>query len=105
MVAIVLLAIFVLLPRRIRSAIYKLIETFKENNATSPKNAITYDKLGIWPPPSMFSLRARLKDYKQEALTALINTEIIQMTEDGKYYLSEDKLMVSKLYRPESYSR
>jgi len=47
----------------------------------------------------------RPRDYKPHALTTLIRAEIIQMTEDGKLYLLEEKLIDSRFYKPQSYFR
>ena len=45
------------------------------------------------------------RDYKQYALNMLMKSEIIQVTEDGKMYLSEDKLYASGIDSGASYSR
>jgi len=39
----------------------------------------------------------RFRDYKPAALQGLIRVEIVQVTEEGKVYLSEEKLKTTKL--------
>ena len=88
-----------MVPRwRLRHAIRQVIQIFKEHNATDIKNAKTVDELGL-RPRSMMEGMFRGRDYKPYALSALIRAEIIQTTEDGKLYLSEDKLIASGLER------
>jgi hypothetical protein len=41
----------------------------------------------------------RGRDYKPYALTALMNAGVVKTTEDGKLYLSEEKLSASTLSR------
>ena len=96
---LLLLSFFVIVPWRMRRAIPKLIKVFIERNATRPTNAITYNELGI--KSSMFGL-GFMKDYKKESLDVLIKMEIVQLAEDGRLFLSEDKLNNSKLYKLQS---
>lgn len=102
-VAALLLAFFVVKPWLVRRALPKVIRIFKEHNATSVKNAVRFEELGI-RASDMFDLRF-LKDFKKDALDFLLKVDIVQMTEDGRFYLAEDKLNNSKLYKFQSYSR
>ena len=104
MVVILVLAIFVILPWRMRRAMRIIIRTFVEHNATSAKNAIAMDELKI-KSQSIFSLRLKLKDFKKEALDVLLSTGAVQMTGDNRLYLLEEKIMDTKLLRPKSYYR
>ncbi len=93
---VLLAAIFVIPGWRLKRAMRQVVQIFRRHNATDAKNAKTDDELGLRPRPfleRMFSLR----DYKPYALTVLIRAEVVKQTEDGKLYLSEDKLMDSKL--------
>jgi hypothetical protein len=47
----------------------------------------------------------RGRDYKRYAISTLMKAEIIQATEDGKLYLSEEKLFESGLGKSTPYSR
>ena len=47
----------------------------------------------------MLERMMRRRDYKPHALTALMQVGIIQATEDGKLYLSEEKLAELSLER------
>ena len=85
------MAVFVIPRWLTRRAAHQVIKIFRENNAIDKKNAKTADELGL-TPPGVLERMMRRRDYKPYALNALISAEIIQRTEDGKLYLSEEKL-------------
>ena len=68
---------------------------FRQNNAVGPKNARTLEELGLKPKGILESMGRR--DYKPRALQFLISVNIIQMTEEGKFYLSEEDIALSNL--------
>ena len=90
------IAFFVFLPWRMKRSVYKVIQLFREHSATSAEYAVTAEELGIKP---FNLLQLGFRDYKHDALDALIRSEVIQVTEDNKYYLSEEHLIKSKIYR------
>ena len=91
------LAIMIFAPRWfLTRAFSKVIQIFRENNALDEKNAKTIEELGL-TPPSFTQRISRMRDYKPQALDLLRRAEIVQMTEDGKLYLSEDRLASSGL--------
>ena len=91
------LAVMILVPRWFMTrAFSKVIRIFRENNAINEKNARTVEELGLTPPTFTQRL-SRMRDYKPQALDLLRRADIVQMTEDGKLYLSEDKLASSGL--------
>lgn len=81
-----------------RRAVSSVIKVFQRNNAIDAKTAKTIDELGL-SPRTMLQNMFRTRDYKPQALNFLIKGEIIQITEDGKLYLSEERLGASRLYR------
>jgi len=86
-----LVALF-FIPRWLtRRAARHVIKIFRKHNAIDSKNARTIDELGL-RPPGVLERMMRRRDYKPQALSALMQAEIIQATEDGKLYLSEEKL-------------
>jgi hypothetical protein len=89
---------------RMKRAMRQVILIFREHTATSSRNAKTIDELGL-SPRGMMGGMFRGRDYKQYALSLLMRSEIIQATEDGRLYLSEDKLLASGIDRGASYSR
>ena len=103
-IVLVLLALFVVPQWRLKRAIPQVIRIFREYNAIGSKNAKTLDELGL-RPKGMTGQMFRARDYKQYAVSALMKAEIIQMTEDGRLYLSEDRLIGSGLDRPTPYYR
>ena len=75
----------------IRRAARQVIKIFRAQNATESKNARTIDELGLRPPGVMERMMRR-RDYKPQALNALMQMGVVKVTEDGKLYLSEEKL-------------
>ena len=102
-VAVVILALaamFIIPQWRLRRAVPQVIRIFREGNAVGSKNAKTLDELGLMPKRGALGGLFSRRDYRQYALSALIKGGIIEMTEDEKLYLVEDKLMASGLDRP-----
>jgi uncharacterized Fe-S cluster-containing MiaB family protein len=97
-VAFILVAILflVFIPRFfITRAIHKVIKTFRAHNATSAKSARTLEEMGL--QPLTFTERLfRRRDYKPQAIHLLQKAEIIQQAEDGRLFLSEDRLATTK---------
>jgi len=94
-----------LIPRwRLKRAIREVIQIFREHNATDIKKAKAIDELGL-APRGMMEGMFRGRDYKPYALNALMRAEVVNRTEDGKLYLSEEKLRASGLEGRTSYYR
>ncbi len=90
------LVLFIGSQWRLKRAIRQVIRIFRKHNAISINNSKTIEELGMRPrsmPERMF----RGRDYKQYALKALMRAAIVQTTEDGRLYLSEEKLVTSGL--------
>lgn len=81
-----------------RRAVGRVVKIFQRNFVIDAKSAKTIDELGL-SPRTMLQNMFRARDYKPQALNFLMKAEIIQVTEDGKLYLSEEKLGTSRLYR------
>jgi len=94
----ILLALFIVPQWRLKRAIHQVIRIFREHNAIGIDNSKTIDELGM-RSPCMLERMLRGRDYKQYALRALMKAAIIQTTEDGRLYLSEEKLLASDLGR------
>jgi len=76
-------------------AIPKVIKAFRQNNAMNERNAMTIEELGL-KPKSIFQRMFTRRDYRQNALQFLIRADVIDITEEGKFYLNDEKLMLSK---------
>ena len=87
-----------------RRAARQVIKIFRESNAVDSKTARTVDELGL-RPPGVLERMMRRRDYKPQALNAMIQVGIIKTTEDGKVYLSEEKLAELNLERGASLYR
>jgi hypothetical protein len=80
----------------IRRAVGRVIKIFRRQNAISVESARTIDELGLRPRTWLQGM-FRGRDYKPQALDILLKADIVQMTEDSKLFLSEEKLAASKL--------
>ena len=94
LVCLVVAAIFI--PRyMVLTAMKKIIRTMMKENAVSPRNALTAEQIGI-TASAMWENMFRMRDYRPQALHVLVESEIIVNTLDGRYYISLDKLRVSR---------
>jgi len=92
---IVLLVVGALVSRwRIKRAMRQVVRAFREQNATTSRSARTVEELGLRPQGRMSGM-FKGRDYKPHALSMLMKADIVLTTEDGKLYLSEDKLIAS----------
>ena len=92
---IFILGVTVLPQLFIRRAIPSVIRIFRAHNALRDRDAQTIDVLGLYTKP-MLERMWKPRDYKPRALQLLLSANIVQMTEDGKLYLSEDNLAATK---------
>ena len=76
-------------------AIPKVIQKFRQKNAIGEKNALTMDELEL-RPKSIFRRMFARRDYSQQGLQFLIRAEVVDITEEGKFFLNEQNLMISK---------
>ena len=98
LIVFALLALFVLPRFLMRRAVFKVINIFQQHNATDAKRAKTIDELGLSPRTFTEGI-FRGRDYKPHALRLLMKAEIVRLTQDGKVYLSEEKLVSLGLYK------
>ena len=89
---ILLLVLPTMLNRR---AVNQVITIFRKQQAIGKDHAKTIDELGLRPPGFKKRLIS-LRDYKPRALDALIAAKIVQVTDEGRLYLSEEKLISKK---------
>ena len=75
----------------VRKAVKKVVALFRAREATSPATALTAQELGLVQPRFMDRM-FRMRDYRPHALRALVQANIIKVTEDGALYLSEEEL-------------
>jgi hypothetical protein len=73
----------------------KVIRIFRQKNAVGAKNAKPIEELGL-KQRSVIENMLRRRDYKPRALQLLISANIVQMTEDGKLYLDEESLSMTR---------
>ena len=91
MIILSFLAIVLIPMLMTRRAVRQVIRIFRKHNAINPENAKTVDELRL-TPLSLGQRIFRARDYKPRALDSLIGSNIVQQTEDGKLFLSEEAL-------------
>lgn len=95
------LGLYVIPRFMLNRAIAKVIKIFREQNVINIKSARTLEELGLKPRTIVDTL-FKGRDYKQYAVQLLSKGEIILMTQDGRVYLSEEKLAQSGLDKPQT---
>jgi hypothetical protein len=93
---VLLLAILIIPQWLLKRAIRQVIRIFRKHNATEVKNAMTINELGL-RPRSFTQGMFKGRDYKPYALSLMMKAKVIRETEDGRFYLSEEKLRESGL--------
>ena len=92
---ILILGVMVLPQLMVRRAIPAVIRIFRQHSAVGVSSARAIHELGL-APPGMVERMWRMRDYKPRALQLLISAKIIERTEDGRLYLSEERLAATK---------
>jgi len=77
--------------RMTKRAVGQVIAIFQKHNAIGIQQAKTVDELGL-TPPNLMDRFTRMRDYKQNALGILVKADIVQTTEEGKLFISAEKL-------------
>lgn len=86
---VLLIALIIFLPVLMqRRALNAVVRTFRKRKAFDAKSAIDADALGISRRHFILSKR----DHKPQALQLLVSTQIVQVTEDNRFFFSEEKL-------------
>ena len=79
-----------------KRAVIQVVKRLRKHQALDIQSAKTVEEVGL-QPLSFQERMLRFRDYKPAALQGLIRTGIVQITEDGRVYLSEQKLRNSRL--------
>jgi len=74
----------------LQKALKKVVKMFRDHEALNPKGALMPEELGF--KSRGFMQMGMLRDYKPMALQLLMRGDIVRETEDGRLYLSEDRL-------------
>lgn len=89
---IIFLAVMFILPQfMIARAVPKVIKVFRKYNAVGTKNAKFVDELGL-QQRGFIERMWRPRDYKPRALQLLMHINVVQLTDEGKIYISEPDL-------------
>jgi hypothetical protein len=96
LVVILLAALFFIPSWLLKRAVRQVIKIFRRHNAVDATTAMSDSELGLRPLPLLRRLMQR-RDYKPDALNVMIRAGVVLMTDEGKLYLSEEKLASSNL--------
>ncbi len=91
LILVFLAAMFIMPQLMIARAVPKVIKIFRKKDAVGIRNAKAVEELGL-QSRGLIERMWRPRDYKPRALQFLIQVNVIQMTEEGKCYLSEEML-------------
>ena len=96
LLGIAFLLVMLFIPQlMMKRAIPKVIQAFRQNNAVGAKNARALEELGL-QPKGLLQTAGRLRDYKPRALQFLMSINVIQVTEEGKFYISEEDIALTR---------
>ena len=99
-IVVVILAVFVIPYFMTRRAVRQVVRMFQRSGAIGIRDAKPAEEIGLKvQSTSMMQRMFSRRDYKGPALDTLIQLEVVQVTNDGKLYLSEEKLFSSGLDR------
>jgi hypothetical protein len=89
---LIMISSIIFLPAwMIRRNTRKVIAIFRKNNAIDIKNAKTASELGITPRSFLENI-GRLRDYKPKVLELLIKNNVVNVTEEGKLYITDESV-------------
>ena len=77
----------------LRKGLKEIVNVFRRAQALTPDSAKTGQELDL-DPPGTFSLRS-FWDAKPAAFGVLLRSGVIQVTDDGRFFLSEKALAAS----------
>jgi hypothetical protein len=93
---ICLIAAAIFIPRyMVLTAMKKIIRTLIREGAFNVRSAVSPEQIGIGQR-GMWGGMLRMRDYRPQALYMLVDSEILVNTLDGRYYISVDRLQVSR---------
>ena len=93
---IIFLLVMLFLPSfMINQNVPKVIKILRKYNATRPETAKMPKEMGL-AQPGFVERMWKLRDYKPRALQFLLQSEIVQMTDDGRVFLSDENLALTK---------
>ena len=98
MIVGVVVAVVFISRWRMNRAISQVLKVLRNHNAVDAQSARTGEEMGI-KSRGIIDGMFRTRDYKPNALQVLQGADFVRMTEEGKLYLMEDKLLGSKYAR------
>jgi hypothetical protein len=96
MVGLFLVAILAVPQFFLKRAIKDVVRMFRAHNASDPASAKPLEEIGFKSRGMMENV-FRGRDYKPYALNLMVKAQIVIMTEDERYYLSEETLATANL--------
>jgi len=78
-----------------KRTITNVLRMFRQHNALNAKNAKTVDELGVKSRTTLQKL-FKPRDYRPTVIREMVKHGVILETEEGKLYLSEERLAATK---------
>jgi len=87
---------FYLYRFRMQRALRRVIQCFRDHGALDDRTAMTLQELGL-APGSTFMRFYTVRNLTPYALQTLVDIDVVRVTAEQKYYLSESRLAASNL--------
>jgi len=87
-----ILGVYVIPNWRFKRTARQVIATFRNKGAVTPQGAKTLEDLGFQTRRSFMEQLLKGRDFKMYAIQAMLKGELVKVTDDGRFYLIEDKI-------------
>ncbi|MEW6142760.1 MAG: hypothetical protein AB1597_06325 [Chloroflexota bacterium] len=87
-----ILGVYVIPNWRFKRTARQVVAAFREKGAVTPSGAKTLEDLGFQTRRSFMEQLLKGRDFRMYALQAMLKGDVVRVTEDGRFYLVEDKL-------------
>lgn len=92
LIVLFILGVYVIPNWRFKRTARQVIAIFREKGAVSPQSAKTLEDLGFQTQRSFLEQLLKGRDFRIYAIQAMLKGDVVRVTEDGRFYLLEDKL-------------
>lgn len=87
-----ILGVYVIPNWRFKRTARQVIAAFREKGAVTPQGAKTLEELGFQMRRSFVEQLLRGRDFRMYALQAMLKGDLVRATDDGRFYLIENKI-------------
>lgn len=87
-----IMGVYVIPNWRFKRTARQVVAIFRQNGAINPHGAKTLEDLGFQTQRSFLEQLLKGRDFRMYAIQAMLKGQIVQATEDGRFYLLEDRI-------------